>query len=182
MSAITDSELTAIEERAAKATEGPWKFEPGSFTKGSAHVLHAATGEGEHWTKRTIAISHFFYAGDVPDWSFIAHARTDVPRLCRAVREAREEIVKYTDGYRHEQHVAGEYQRMYAETCTERDAALAEVERLKALLGEQTALLGRAHGAITRCERTSSGREAAKVLDDIDALFARAALAGKAGE
>ena len=68
----------------AKATSGPWKFDPGSFTKGGAHVLHAATGEGEHWTKRTIAISHFFYAGDVPDWSFIAAARTREPLLARA--------------------------------------------------------------------------------------------------
>lgn len=37
-------------------------------------------------------------------------------------------------------------------------------------------LLGRAHGAITRCERTSQGREAAKVLDDIDVAL-RPALA-----
>ncbi len=41
------------------------------------------------------------------------------------------------------------------------------VVKNKALL----ALLARAHGAITRCERTSQGREAAKVLDEIDAAL-----------
>jgi hypothetical protein len=65
---MTDEELNEIEARANLASDGPW----------AQHPIHrkAVHMPGEGWIPDTNA-----------DAEFIAHARTDVPRLVARVRE-----------------------------------------------------------------------------------------------
>ena len=65
---MTLEELKAIEERAAKAAEGPWTWSK------------ANDGRANVWAPDGVGL--------VPedDADFIAHARTDVPALCAEIR------------------------------------------------------------------------------------------------
>lgn len=80
---MTEDELTAIEARAAKATVGPWIY----FGEPQDNVfwgeIRSAADEGG-----------FAHIADTPelderdnDFEFIAHAREDVPLLCKTIRE-----------------------------------------------------------------------------------------------
>lgn len=88
---LTEAELNAIEARAAAATEGPWEKDrwDGTLGRGSLSVP----------SKLRVLVTRFNYgnAGS-PDLEFIAAARTDVPRLVKALREARAEIVRLRTG------------------------------------------------------------------------------------
>jgi hypothetical protein len=90
---MTPDELDAIEARAAAATPGPWAAEDERHGKGSCsccgEVLYA-------WNivapSREVVVSAMDDVtpgvhGDA-DATFIAHARTDVPALITALREA----------------------------------------------------------------------------------------------
>lgn len=73
------AKLTEIEERAKKATSGPWVYmddaEPYSGT-----VLTA---------DEAVRICETPQLDDrLDDMEFIAHARTDIPALCKALRES----------------------------------------------------------------------------------------------
>jgi hypothetical protein len=74
---LTDDELRAIEDRAAKATPGPWtvSFDPNRPNHGWVYDA-----------------DNDCLAGDLEpgDAAFIAAARTDVPRLVAALRAERE--------------------------------------------------------------------------------------------
>jgi hypothetical protein len=88
---LTDADLTAIEERLAKATLGPWTLE----IEGDAddpllisireiqRSLHDYDwAEAEDWER------------DLANAEFIAHAREDMPMLLREVRALRARIEK----------------------------------------------------------------------------------------
>ena len=68
---MTEEEIEAIAARAAAATPGPWHKEPGP--------------DGYYWYDDLETQEN----GD-----FIAHARTDVPALVAALREANAKIYK----------------------------------------------------------------------------------------
>lgn len=72
-------ELAAIQERLANATPGPWEWVP-SAVEGGSHVL-GVVGESGFPVLRTSP----YAPPQQRDAEFIAHARTDVPRLVKAL-------------------------------------------------------------------------------------------------
>lgn len=96
----TDPELTAIRERAAKATAGPWRsLRDGNQYIDDGHATHivGASRIEElprpfHWSPHHTdkpQVSRFLDA----DADFIAHAREDIPELLRRLDAAREDLV-----------------------------------------------------------------------------------------
>ena len=89
---ISDHELVAIENRAAKATPGPWKWHAEDYSM----VCLAQTGKSY---EGHVLTSHICDAcaergarclsGSVDDQDFIAAARSDVPRLTAEIRRLR---------------------------------------------------------------------------------------------
>lgn len=84
----TQSILAAIRERASKATAGPWEANPNDDCQlGEEKDGHVAikTIEDDPWH-----IARVWESGPTPlrDANFIAHARTDVPRLVAALERA----------------------------------------------------------------------------------------------
>lgn len=100
---LTPAELTAIAEREAKATKGPWMLHHDGWTirdsKGERQIAHTYGRDGS------------FVEQQVSDAEFIAEARTDIPALLR--------------------HIAALEARTPA-PATDVDALLAEVEMLLA--------------------------------------------------
>lgn len=85
MNGYTDAELTEIEVRAEKASHGPWVSTRDQVNTGNKY-------NPPEWY---IAMpSHFGDSTclDIDDAAFIAHARTDVPRLVAELREARKQL------------------------------------------------------------------------------------------
>lgn len=85
---MDEAKLKEIEDRAAKATEGPWVY----FGEPQDNVF---------WGQiRSVAEDgSFAHITDTPelderdnDMEFIAHAREDIPALCKAIRELRAEM------------------------------------------------------------------------------------------
>jgi hypothetical protein len=82
---ISDAELNQIEERARAATEGPWEvFTIASSAGESSRIFSDALGPAAD-----IAHIPMPWNGDGSNAAFIAAARTDVPALVAALREAR---------------------------------------------------------------------------------------------
>ena len=80
---MTRPSLAGIEKRAAAATEGPWDY----------YRPHCASGYHE------ITRGQETLACQVSDWdaAFIAHARTAVPALTAAVRDALAALTPHWD-------------------------------------------------------------------------------------
>jgi hypothetical protein len=104
---VTDSELAAIEARAEAATKGPWVAE--KYGKKTAQVSPPAEMVVPHddesrpsllmlWgsnqpTDKRGPKGHIKGGADaMVDATFIAHARQDVPALCRELRATREAL------------------------------------------------------------------------------------------
>jgi len=71
--------LQEVRDRADKATEGPWDM---VWEDGEAYVFR-----GRNWNREWVAS-----AATSDDTAFIAHARTDVPRLVELVGEMAEQL------------------------------------------------------------------------------------------
>lgn len=87
---ITPTELKAIRERCEKATQGPWEahIQTGPYrTRNYAGKVKAPVPIGEHSSFRVHL--NLLYEGDV---HFIAHARTDIPRLLDEVERLRKAL------------------------------------------------------------------------------------------
>jgi len=116
-----DLDLDAIEARAAAATEGPW-------SRDDEHSLSVAIC----YTPHVWALAH---SGTEANAEFIAHARTDVPALVAALREAR----------------AGWYQnRDKADLC---DAMIAERDEARAAIALAGEEIERASVEVARAHR-----------------------------
>jgi len=78
---ITEQELIQIEQRAAAAQPGPWKafIEGRDHTSGSNFIR---TGASE-----TSGVDIELDGATQADHDFIAHARQDIPRLIKEIRE-----------------------------------------------------------------------------------------------
>ena len=100
---MTPEELKEIKERAEKATNGPWTA---MFTFGSSDLPSEIIYE----TGRTMLIEgievpdndHIFELhsqakNPTPDIRFIAHARTDIPKLIEALEKAIKVIKIYAE-------------------------------------------------------------------------------------
>lgn len=93
---LTDAELAEITEREQKATPGPWVASPPSWRRLRGPYRTAITVGPRH----TVANALTHAPPDLdsppaepgPDAVFIAHARTDIPRLLAEVRALREEL------------------------------------------------------------------------------------------
>lgn len=98
---MTDLDLDAIEARADAATDGPWvvKHEPAWEADNVQHpdviTVGAQMWEGDD-EPMTVCLVSTDYEDDpvdvLLDAEFIAHARTDVPALVAALREARYDL------------------------------------------------------------------------------------------
>lgn len=98
---MTDLDLDSIEARANAATDGPWvvKHEPAWEADNVQHPDVITVGaqmweaDDEPMTVCLVSTDHEDDPVDVlGDAEFIAHARTDVPALVAALREARAEV------------------------------------------------------------------------------------------
>ncbi len=88
---MTDQDLKEIEERAALATPGPWVLWDGwGVSEGKSAVARIGPRGGER--RGLMNPDGFDIYGPTADFEFIAHSRTDIPRLIEALREAQEQI------------------------------------------------------------------------------------------
>ena len=83
---LTEREVEEIEARADAATPGPWLVTDGQYIDQYDHHPNGIRllSEGDY-----DANYHVFSQYDV---AFIAHARTDIPALCRTLRAKDEQI------------------------------------------------------------------------------------------
>jgi len=102
---MTPDEMISLanecEARAANATEGPWTWIPSREVYGQSHprmrmpVLSGKDGFVCDFGEDCLAYPEEGNSGTPPeqvDAEFIAAARTDIPRLCTALREAATEL------------------------------------------------------------------------------------------
>jgi hypothetical protein len=86
---LTHEELAAIAARAEAATPGPWKSEMGN--------VYPDSPEGE------VQLDYMAVAYDITrednDGPFIAHARTDIPRLLATIERLRKDALDWLDDY-----------------------------------------------------------------------------------
>jgi len=80
---LTEPEIAEIEARADAATQGPWTLEKGFICSGGYQ-------DGVSIAVRLMRLDTDPFAGD--DGPFIAHSRTDIPRLLETIRELQEEL------------------------------------------------------------------------------------------
>jgi len=80
---MTHTDLSAIEQRAEEATPAPWDWLADDYDHGSGYTGFVEAAE-----------SHVADVIAVGDATFIAHARTDIPALCSALRTAWEQIAR----------------------------------------------------------------------------------------
>jgi hypothetical protein len=89
--ALTDEELAAMQVRADAATPGPWR----SWIEGRDHwggdTFIQMSGVAERASDLYLLFDRAHAAYEA-DHDFIAHARTDVPRLIAALRAIRAEV------------------------------------------------------------------------------------------
>jgi hypothetical protein len=98
---MTEKELAEIEARASKATEGPWIVCLGS----GSHLCTGIHSDAVNSHGNSIFIADFLTDRALkfntapddhrPDMRFCCEARTDIPALCKALREAWAEIEEY---------------------------------------------------------------------------------------
>lgn len=84
---ITPEELTAIRERAEKATPGPWGWSDAKVRDGK----YVFVPQGSYLAGTLIMFGDTYENGE-QDADFIAHAREDIPRLLDALEAAFAEI------------------------------------------------------------------------------------------
>jgi hypothetical protein len=88
---MDETRLREIEERAGRATPGPWSVQPSDDGR-EMHVVADDPGNPDWpWFLATLT-GHT--PGEEHDGPFIAHARSDVPALVEAVRARDAEIAK----------------------------------------------------------------------------------------
>jgi hypothetical protein len=111
MDELLDSELDEIDGRARSATQGPWfvRFLDDDFASSLVAVSTSPdTRKGERWpafdhtemvAETLIQAPHRYIDIADPKWdenaTFIAAARTDVPRLVSEVRRLRQELADF---------------------------------------------------------------------------------------
>ena len=97
MKRLTDEELTAIRERAEKASTSPWITEEGEFS--GENWLIAYTGadvDGKEYYITTDRVYASALEGNPKDDAeFIAHAREDIPKLIMEIEALRTENQRY---------------------------------------------------------------------------------------
>lgn len=96
MQPLSSEELQAINERCERATPGPWSNPWEETEELLKDGIFAASGPGR---SASVVVEADWWNGPVlcvkePDASFIASARTDVPRLLYSLKQARKENEK----------------------------------------------------------------------------------------
>jgi hypothetical protein len=96
MKPLTPERIAEIEKRCNAATAGPWFHrQAGMEGHGQAYDWIAdAEGVGRH---SKIIVSRESVYGGTPDYSFIAHARTDIPDLVSEVKRLRAELERLSN-------------------------------------------------------------------------------------
>ena len=89
---MDESRLKGIEDRASKATPGPWFHDSSnSWSNGGIYTEIDPDGIGVEG-REVLAVHDDWMRGEAADGEFLAASRTDIPDLCRALREAWAEI------------------------------------------------------------------------------------------
>jgi hypothetical protein len=98
---VTEDELKQIEERAAKATDGPWRFEAGPSDQPNCQDIYAGDGNGPIAMTEPgvypLGSKHGVGKTPLADAAFIAAAREDVPKLVAEVRRLSGEAERLRD-------------------------------------------------------------------------------------
>lgn len=79
-----DEELAAIEERASKATPGPWDYYAAQCCPDMGGVMNSSNTK----CLKAVVGQRYDHPASIEDAAFIAASRTDVPRLVAALRLA----------------------------------------------------------------------------------------------
>jgi hypothetical protein len=80
MERLTEERLMEIEARCDNATKGPWHTVPRRDNAGS--LIYDSIADSEH-----VAVADIWSHRGENDAEFIAHAREDIPRLLKDLRE-----------------------------------------------------------------------------------------------
>ena len=88
---IPDAELTEMEARADEATQGPWEQVPPDGE------MVMPVGVDDREVARCTPTKHHLARVPKANARFIAHVRTDLPRVVNAYREALKEVDRLTD-------------------------------------------------------------------------------------
>lgn len=92
-----DEELAAIEERASKATPGPWDYYAAQCCPDMGGVMNSSNTK----CLKAVVGQRYDHPASIEDAEFIASTRTDVPRLVAALRlaiEQRDELSEELEG------------------------------------------------------------------------------------
>ncbi|MCC6583130.1 MAG: hypothetical protein IT271_05460 [Chitinophagales bacterium] len=85
---MTDQELKEIEERCNRATKGPWvSFVEGRNNESGDSFIMTGIQEGEDIWSESRGEDIYLRGATNDDQDFIAHARQDIPRLLKFVRQ-----------------------------------------------------------------------------------------------
>lgn len=106
--------LSEIEERANKATPGPWFANIRPFEEGDWTGVEFSSG----------GLFGLIDRGQDSDAKFVAASRTDIPKLVKALRCALEALDKYTINPEHMDKTRDEWFAVYS------SKALTEIERI----------------------------------------------------
>lgn len=84
---MTNEELQAIRDRVAKASPGPWTTEPGAYSGANWSLGYSSDYDKDVTVYLTTDGVHAseMYGDAATDGEFIAHARTDIPALLKAI-------------------------------------------------------------------------------------------------
>lgn len=93
---LNDGELDEIQRRAESAQLGPWRVDPVSSVGENWPLAFFGNDGKRDWVVATDQrrASSLNGAGAKEDAEFVAHARTDVPRLVAEVRRLGDEVAR----------------------------------------------------------------------------------------
>ena len=86
---LSEEELRGIEERAKKASWGPWELRPSGSIIGHKDTAAVAYPGAFDWICSMQSSNQPMW---YEDGQFIAHAREDIPALLATIRESRERV------------------------------------------------------------------------------------------
>lgn len=109
---MTPDDLKAIEDRAAKATPGPWSAR-GRDVEYSSKDIRVATVDGGYFTEGKSG------ANQEIDAEFIAAARTDIPELVAEIKQLSEEREAVQTNYQTLHHDFAELSKTYGDSLKE---------------------------------------------------------------
>ena len=128
---MTDADITGIESRCAAATPGPWVWDVELPKRAPEGFVELTSGGYYVLTSELDSNGMPFILGSPADFSFVAHSRTDLPRMLAEVQRLRAAIAEH-HGQKADDRCIGDDDRLY------QAAGLSPCDRR---VGDQAAML-----------------------------------------